>query len=101
MPLLLIRTASNNDVERIKQIAVQANMFGVDEVGFFDEMLAGFFDGSLADHRWLVMEDTSIGVVAAAQYAPEPFADRMWNLYFIAVAPQQQGHGMGGADQAG
>lgn len=97
MPLPLFRTPSTSDVERIKQIAVEANMFSVDEVGLFDEMLAGFFDGSLADHRWLVVENASQGVVAAAHYAPEPFADRMWNLYFIAVAPQEQGHGLGGS----
>ena len=24
------------------------------------------------------------GIVGAAQFAPEPFADRMWNLYFYA-----------------
>lgn len=97
MPLPVIRTPSTSDVERIKQIAVAADMFSVDEVGLFDEMLAGFFDGSLADHRWLVVEDASQAVVAAAHYAPEPFADRMWNLYFIAVAPQEQGHGLGGS----
>ncbi|MEL6985054.1 MAG: GNAT family N-acetyltransferase, partial [Actinomycetota bacterium] len=33
--------------------------------------------------------------VAAAYYAPEPFSDRMWNLYFIATDPDRQGSGAG------
>ena len=73
-----IRTPTSLDVERIKQLAIATEMFGLDEVGFFDELLAGFFDRSSADHRWLVAEDAEGGVVAAAHYAAEPFADRMY-----------------------
>lgn len=92
-----IRIPTPIDVEPIKQIAVAAKMFSVEEVGFFDEMLSGFFDGSLAEHRWLVVDDSRGRVIAAANYAPEPFADLMWNLYFIAVAPEAQGQGLGGS----
>ncbi|KAG1649989.1 Adenosine deaminase 1 [Nymphon striatum] len=89
------RAALAADVERIKEIAVAAEMFSVDEVSFFDDMLAGFFDGSLEGHRWLVIDDGHGQVLAAANYAPEPFSDRMWNLYFIAVDPEHQGAGLG------
>jgi len=89
-----IRTAIPADLERIKAIAVASEMFTVEEVGFFDEILAGFFDRSMQGHQWLVAEDHS-GIVAAAHYAPEPFSDRMWNLYFIAVDPGTQGKGIG------
>lgn len=34
-------------------------------------------------------------VVAAAYLAPEPFADRWWNLYFLAVKPRLHGTGAG------
>ena len=91
-----IRTPTRNDVEGIKQIAVDSKMFDADEVGLFDEMLEGFLNGSLADHRWLVTDDAEGHAIAAAYYALEPFADRMWNLYFIAVAPKEQGRGLGG-----
>lgn len=94
MPSPVIRTATDVDVEAIKTIAVDAEMFSLDEVKFFDEMLGGFFDGSLEGHQWLVVEDDGI-VVAAANFAPEPFADRLWNLYFIAVTPQRQGRRLG------
>ena len=90
-----IRTATTADIDTIKQIAIDTNMFGPDDVGFFDEMITGFLDGTLDHNHWLVVERES-GVVAAAYYAPEPFSDRMWNLYFISVAPHHQGHGTGG-----
>lgn len=70
-------------------------MFDLDEVGFFDEMLSGFFDGTMEDNHWLVTEHDD-AVIAAAYNAPEPFADRMWNLYFIAVDPARHGRGAGG-----
>jgi ribosomal protein S18 acetylase RimI-like enzyme len=88
-----IRPATRTDVEAVNRIAVAANMFTADEVGFLDDVLAGFFDGSLHDNHWLVVDDGT--VIAAAYYAPEPFADRMWNLYFIAVDPTRHGEGTG------
>jgi N-acetylglutamate synthase-like GNAT family acetyltransferase len=42
-------------------------------------------------------EGTDGSVIAAANFAPERFSDRMWNLYFIAVNPSHQGKGIGGA----
>lgn len=94
-----IRPATPDDVTTIKRIAVDAGLFAPDDVGFFDEMLAGSFDGSMPDHHWVVAEvdaDVDEIVVAAAYVAPEPFADRMWNLYFIAVDPARHGLGVGG-----
>lgn len=94
MPEPSIRIPTGSDVERIKQIAVEAGMFSPEEAGFIDDMLAGFFDGSLAGHRWVVVDDTS-GRASRSPLRLEPFADRVWNLYFIAVAPDKQGHGLG------
>ena len=92
-----IRPAATDDLERIKEIAVAAEMFSVEEAEFFDEMFNGALDNSLEDHQWLVAETSDGAVVSAAQFAPEPFADRMWNLYFIAVDPEHQGSGIGSA----
>ncbi len=91
-----IRRATEADIDKIKQIAVDTKMFEPDDVGFFDEMVTGFLDGTMHDNHWLVAEHDST-VVGAAYYAPEPFADRMWNVYFISVAPDHQSHGTGGA----
>ena len=93
----MIRPATIDDVEAIKVIAVETDMFSPEDVGFVDEMLGSALDGALEDHCWLVHEDSAGAVIGAAYYAPEPFSDRMWNLYFISVTPDRQGHGIGGA----
>ena len=95
-----LRPAATEDLDRIKEIAVAAEMFTAEEVGFFDEMFAGALDGRLEGHRWLVAETADGAISGAAQFAPEPFADRMWNLYFIAVDPAVQSGGIGAAMMA-
>ncbi|MEM7287753.1 MAG: N-acetyltransferase [Actinomycetota bacterium] len=93
-----VRAARPADTDPIKQLALDNHMFEPDELGDFDEMLAGFFDGSLDGHQWIVAgADDGRPIAGAAYYAPEPFADRMWNLYFIATAPDHHGSGTGSA----
>ena len=96
-----VRTATPADSDQIKQLALDNHMFEPDEMGDFDEMLQGFFAGQLDGHQWLVAtrgaDNPGGDVVAAAYYAPEPFSDRMWNLYFIATAPDAHGTGAGTA----
>jgi ribosomal protein S18 acetylase RimI-like enzyme len=91
-----IRAATPHDAGAVKMLAVASGLFKEDELDGFDEMLSGFFDGALDDHSWLVQESDDGGVVGAAYYAPEPFSDRIWNLYFLAVLPEHQGRGTGG-----
>ncbi len=91
----MIRPATVHDIEAIKTLAVDVDMFSSDEVGFVGETVGGSLDGSLDGHRWLVYEDSAGEVVGAAYYAPEPFSDRMWNLYFIAAKPGRQSGGIG------
>lgn len=92
-----IRPATSTDVDAIKTIAVETEMFDVDNAGFVDDVVTGILDGSLPSHHFIVQEADDGGVIGAAYYAPEPFSDRMWNLYFIAVIPHHQGRGTGGA----
>jgi ribosomal protein S18 acetylase RimI-like enzyme len=92
-----IRPATADDAQAIRTIAVATELFAADELDGFDERLTGYLDGSLADDAWLVLEADGGEVVGAAYYAPEPFSDRMWNLYFIGVMPDHQGGGTGGA----
>jgi ribosomal protein S18 acetylase RimI-like enzyme len=70
-------------------------MFAPGDMAAFDEMLRNHLDGTLGQHRWIVAEDSAGRVAGAAYYAPEPFADRVWNLYFLAVHPQRQRSGIG------
>lgn len=79
----------------LRSLAVENGLFGADELDGFDEMLAGYLDGSLDQHVWVALESDDRRLLGAAYYAPEPFGDRVWNLYFIAVAADQHGLGAG------
>lgn len=92
-----IRVARPGDAASIRRLAIDNAMFAADEMSGFDETMAGFFAGSLEGHRWLVATNERDDIVGAAYYAPEPFADRLWNLYFLAVEPNGHRRGLGAA----
>ena len=94
---MTIRSVESRDIATIKSIAIETAMFGVDEAGFVDDVVDGILAGTLPDHHFVVQEAVDGAVIGAAYYAPEPFSNRMWNLYFIAVSPSRQGQGIGGA----
>ena len=93
----LFRPPRAADIEQIKNLAVATDMFGADDVGFFDDLLSGFLDRSRKDDSWNVVADEDEQIIAASYVAPEPRADRVWNLYFISVSPDHQGSGIGAA----
>ena len=94
---MVVRAAAAGDVGPIRRLAVDNGMFAADDLAGFDGMLRGYLDGSLEQHRWIVAEDRDGRTSGAAYYAPEPFADRVWNLYFLAVDPDQHRQGVGTA----
>lgn len=93
----IIRPATADDAGAIKQLAIENGLFKPDQMGTFDEILSGYLDGTLEGHSWIVLDGGNSGILGGAYYAPEPFADRMWNLYFIAVASGQHRGGVGSA----
>ena len=95
--LLPVRAATASDIEQIRALATGNGMFAPDAMSGFDGMLSGYLDGSLEGHEWVVVESSTGLLVGAAYFAPEPFGDRVWNLYFIAVHPDHHGTGTGRA----
>ncbi|WP_188782420.1 GNAT family N-acetyltransferase [Nocardioides phosphati] len=87
----------------MKDLALTNHMFGVDELDDFVTAFRGALNEELQGHHWYVMVDpdgqgvdrTEDLVVGVAYLAPEPFADRVWNLYFLAVEPHLHGRGAG------
>jgi ribosomal protein S18 acetylase RimI-like enzyme len=92
-----VRAAIAGDVEQIRTLALGNHMFDPEDMDGFDEGLRGYLDGSQEGHRWVVATGARDRVVGAAYYAPEPFGDRVWNLYFLAVDPGQHRQGVGTA----
>ena len=92
-----IRRADSHDQAAVADLAVINNMFAVDELDGLTDAFVSAVNGELDGHQWFVMTAQDGEVVAAAYLAPEPFADRLWNLYFIAVHPSEHGAGIGTA----
>lgn len=75
------------------------------ETGFFNPLEIETLDGVLADyhatnrdqcgHRCVVWEEAN-RVLGYLYYAPEEMTDRTWYVWWIAVAADQQGRGLGG-----
>ena len=96
-PIFEIELANAADRARIEALAVAAQMFGPEEVGFLGEMLEQHQASVEGREGWLVARAPNGTVLGATHFAPEPFADRMWNLYFIVVDPELHGQGLGQA----
>lgn len=91
-----IRLATPDDQSAILAIAVATGLFPEADIGGLEQSMAEYFATRATGHSWLVL-DVRGEVAGAAYVAPEPFSDGTANLYFIAVAPERQGNGSGGA----
>lgn len=88
-----IRPATLGDVPALKTI--------IDAVGLFpsemlDEMMADYFSHPESNDFWLTDESNG-EPVGVAYYAPERLTEGTWNLYLIAIDPDQQSKGRGKA----
>ena len=84
-----IRLASRDDALAVKLISDENDLSGSD-AGFVLEPMD-------ENHTWIVLEDATAKITGAAYFGPESHSDRVWNLYFLAVAKQCQGMGVGSA----
>jgi len=90
----MIRSVVPADTDAVMALSEASSLFQPDELADLRGMLEAYFDGSLGpDHHWVVDDDD--GLASLAYFAPEAFANRVWNLYLIAVDPSRQGEGRG------
>ena len=93
---LALRSSLPADQASLEHLAVASGLFQQSEIGEFSGMMSAYFAGETQGDFWIsCVQD---GVVTGAGYCgPEGFADRVHNLYFIAVEPALQGMGQGSA----
>ena len=87
----MVRPVTPEDMIALKAVIDANGLFPSD---MLDDMMAGYFTGGANDF-WLT--DDAGGPVAIAYYAPERMTSGTWNLYLIAVHPDQQRQGRGAA----
>ncbi len=91
-----LRAAEAADQPALEHLAVVSGLFQQEEIGEFRAMMSAYFAGETEGDFWVVSEDD--GKVTGAGYCGlEAFADRVFNLYFMAVEPSLQGAGQGSA----
>lgn len=95
-----IRAAEKGDRARIHEILVSTARFTEDEVNCAVELVDIFLDKpDKGDYVVSVLDDPDSGQRRMVQgyvcYGPTPLTDRVYDLYWIAVDPKQQGQGIG------
>lgn len=87
---MTIRAAQHDDAHDIMDIAVDSGMFLPEELQGVGEMLDTWLDNAAEPgHEWIVLDDNGV-IKGAAYYAMETMADNVWNIFFIAVKPEQR-----------
>ena len=90
----MIRPVRQEDKTDLLRLCEATGLFVSEEIDELGNMLDEYFDHQLGeDHFWITYEDN--GLLGVAYYAPEKFADRIWNLYLIGIAPKAQRKGLG------
>ena len=87
-----IRPIIASDMPALKAVIDGTGLFPSD---MLEDMLSDFLNGDGGNEIWLTDDDA--GPVALAYCAPERMTQGTWNLYLIAVHPDRQGRGRGGA----
>lgn len=92
-----IRPGMPGDRERIQGILAATGRFTTQEIGWAMELVDLAFDHpDRREYEIHVAADLESGVVLGyVCFGPTPMSDGVWDLYWIAVDPREQGHGIG------
>lgn len=84
------------DVEAIRSLVAQTRVFSPAEVGIAVEVAsAGLQSGEASGYHFLVAEEAG-RLAGFTAFGPIPATAASWDLYWIAVDPGGQRHGLGG-----
>lgn len=91
----MLRPTSPADTEALIQLTAGTGFFKPMELDALREVLDDYHDTNRdLGHRSLVWEEGG-RILGYVYHAPTPMTDRTWYLYWIAVANDQQGRGLG------
>ncbi len=93
----MIRPATPGDTPALLSLTAGTGYFKPLEVETLEGVLNDFHATNRDEfgHRCFVWEEAG-RVLGYVYHAPEEMTDRTWYLWWIAVAADQQGHGLGG-----
>ena len=89
------RPLTHADRAPLAAMLARIPQFKPDEVEVARELIDASLNDPAAGYACLVAEDAT--VVGYICFGPTPMTESTWDLYWIAVAPEQQGKGIGRA----
>ena len=83
------------DREAVRDIVSDTGMFDPEEVGVAVELVEAFLERGAASGYQFLMADYGRRLLGYVCYGPVPGAERRFEVYWIAVAKETQGRGLG------
>lgn len=92
----MVRPMRREDRERVLDIVQATEMFTPEEVFFSREQVDIYLEQPHQRDYFLVVAESEDGrVVGFMSYGSTPLTDAAYDLYWMAVAPEEQGRGYG------
>ena len=92
----MIRPMTPRDKGPVLDLIRATGMFAEPEVAVAEELIDIFLDvPEQSDYRIVVVEDDTGKAVGYLTWGPTPLAEDVYDLYWMAVAPSEQGKGRG------
>jgi GNAT superfamily N-acetyltransferase len=92
----MLRPTVPEDTPLLTRLADATGVFKPMEIEALREVLDDYFAGERDNGHFAVTHERDGRVVGFAYYAPAYMTERSWYLYWIAVAKDQHGRGLGG-----
>ncbi len=92
-----IRPMKKNDKPAIMKILRATPEFNPSEVKIAEEVIDGYLNDPKRSGYYIVIAEVNSLTAGYICYGPTPLTDGTWDLYWLAVQPDQQGLGIGSA----
>ena len=94
----MIRPATQHDTTAIVDLVVVTGMFLPDQVAPIKAILNDVHAGNLGTEHYIAVKTDAANIpIGAVYFSADAMAERKWDLWMIAVAPNQQRQGIGRA----
>lgn len=92
----MMRIMERSDKEGVMGILDRTAMFTPQEIAVAEEVMDAFLDRpEQQDYEVVVCQEGERGLAGYVAFGPTPLTEGTYDLYWIAVAPERQGAGVG------